>query len=94
MIHAGFAVFFLLSLLAALVALVRAAADNMARIKGALDGFVVVEENAPDVQLRVCRTAEVPRIARRLAVRFPESLAPVRHVPRAWPFEREDPSFG
>jgi hypothetical protein len=36
----------------------------------------------------------VPRIARRLRVTFPDGLAPVLRVPRAWPFEREDPMFG
>ena len=94
MMHAGFAVFFLASLLVAVVALVRAAADNIGRIKCALDGFVPAQERPPEFSLKVCSTAEVPRIARRLGVRFPEGLAPVRYVPRAWPFEREDPSFG
>ena len=94
MAHPGFSVFFLLSLLTAAIALVRAAWHNLARIRAALAGTPVLEDLAPEFRLKVCPTAEVPRIAKRLRVRFPEGLAPVRHVPRAWPFEREDPMFG
>jgi hypothetical protein len=94
MVHAGFSVFFLLSLLIAVVALARAAVQNLPRIRRALDGFVPEEEAAAEFRFNECATADVPRIAARLRVRFPEGLAPVRHVPRAWPFEREDPSFG
>jgi hypothetical protein len=93
MMHAGFAAFFLLSLLVTVVALARAAAQNLGRIRRALDGSVTVEESASEFRLKVCRTAEVPRIAARLGVKFPDGLTPVLHVPRAWPFEREDPSF-
>jgi hypothetical protein len=88
MAHTGFAVFFLLALLVAAVALVRTGVQNLTRITRALHGLVVVREAADEVRLRVLPTAEVPRIAQRLAATFPDGLAPVHHVPRAWPFER------
>jgi hypothetical protein len=94
MAHAGFSVFFLLSLLAAAVALVRATWLDLGRIRAALAGTAAAEQLAPEFRLKVCPTAEVPRIARRLRVTFPEGLAPVLRVPRAWPFEREDSLFG
>ena len=94
MAHTGFSVFFLLCLLTAAIALVRAAWNNLERIKGALAGSPAAQDLAPEFRLKVCPTSEVPRIARRLRVRFPEGLAPVRRVPRAWPFERENPTFG
>ena len=94
MAHTGFSVFFLLSLLTAAITLVRATWYNLARIRAALAGTPAAEKLAPEFRLKVCPTAEVPRIARRLRVCFPEGLAPVRRVPRAWPFERENPTFG
>lgn len=94
MAHTGFSVFFLLSLLSAAVALARVAWQNLPRIRGALAGTPAVEDLAPEFRLKVCPTAEVPRIARRLRITFPDGLAPVLRVPRAWPFEREDPMFG
>lgn len=87
MAHTGFAIFFMLLLMVALAALIRVALQNFQRIKQALDGIQTIEEPACDCRVRVCPTAEVPRIAARLNVRFPEGLAPVRHVQRAWPFE-------
>ena len=94
MAHAGFSIFFVLALLAAAIALTRAAWHNLARIRAALAGIPAAEAPAPEISLTVCPTAEVPRIARRLRVTFPEGLAPVLRVPRAWPFEREDLRFG
>ena len=94
MAHAGFSVFFLLSLMAAAIALYRAAWGNISRIRRALEGAAEAQEDAPEFRHRSCPTAEVPRVARRLRITFPEGLAPMRRVPRAWPFEREDPMFG
>jgi hypothetical protein len=94
MAHTGFSVFFLLSLLAAAIALVRAAWHNFERIRAALACTPASEQLEPEFRLKVCPTSEVPRIANRLHVRFPEGLAPVFRVPRAWPFEREDSLFG
>jgi hypothetical protein len=91
MAHAGFAVFFLLSLLATVAALVRVAAGQSHRIKQALRGIASVEEDPSEVRIRVRPTAEVPRIAERLNVRFPDGLAPVLRVRRAWPFEARVP---
>jgi hypothetical protein len=94
MAHTGFSVFFLLSLLTAAAALVRAAWHNLPRIRAALAGAPAGDAPEPEFQLKVCPTADVPRIARRLRITFPDGLAPVLRVPRAWPFEREDPMFG
>jgi hypothetical protein len=94
MAHAGFSVFFLLSLMAAAVALYRAAWGNLPRILRALEGAPQVQARAPEFRHRSCPTADVPRVAKRLRITFPENLAPVRRVRRAWPFEREDPMFG
>lgn len=89
MAHTGFSVFFLFSLLTAAVALGRAAWHNFDRIRTALACAPASEESKPEFRLKVCPTSEVPRIASRLRVTFPEGLAPVFRVPRAWPFERE-----
>lgn len=87
MVYIGFAAFFLLSLLIGLAMLARFAAQNLPRIMRALSGSVPVREASAEFRLSVCDTAEVPRIAQRLNVRFPDGLTPVLHVPRAWPFE-------
>ena len=93
MAHFGFSVFFALSLLAGAIALFRAAVQNLGSIKQALDGSVVMREASLEVQVRVCETAKLPRIAERLNVRFPDGLAPVLYVPRAAPFEARGPVF-
>lgn len=88
MAHTGFAVFFLMTLLVAAAALVRTGTQNLTRITCALHGLIVFREAADEVRLEVRPTAELPRIAQRLAATFPEGLAPVHCVARAWPFER------
>ncbi len=93
MAHLGFAIFFLLSLIVAAIALVRTAVQNIERIRQALEAGWTTMEASSEVRIAVCETADVPRIARRLKTRFPDGLAPVLYVPRAAPFEPQQTAF-
>jgi hypothetical protein len=88
MAQGAFAMFFLLSLAAGLVALARLALHERPRVIRALLGIEASGEAARVTRIEVCATADVPRIADRLRRIYPSGLAPVRRVPRAWPFER------
>ena len=87
MAHAGFSVFFVAMLFAAVAMLLRVGRREWARISAALRGEVVDADVPMECKVRVCATREVPRIAARLNVRFPDGLAPVARIRRAWPFE-------
>ena len=88
MAQSAFAIFFLLSLAAALSTLWRLAVHNTPRVIRTLFGTQEFTEAAHLTRVEVCATADVPRIADRLRWAYPANLAPVLRVPRAWAFER------
>jgi hypothetical protein len=91
MAQSGFAIFFMLVLLAATAAMAATLRQHWNSILSALRGAEPPARADPVFTVSVCRTAHVPRVARFLSLNYAVDLSPVTKVVRAWPFERLDP---
>ena len=101
MLQSGFAIFFLLAMLLALVSMTLSLRDNLDSILAALEGVAPDgaaldggappegERAWPQASMRERPTAELPHVARRLGSLVEDDLAPVAETPRIWAFRRD-----
>ena len=89
MLQGGFAIFFMLALLMAIVSMAFSLRDNVDSILAALEGVAPPEREVPDAVMWERPTAELPHVARRLGSLVEEDLAPVADTPRIWAFRRD-----
>jgi len=92
MAQSGFAIFFVLALIAGLVAMASIWRQYRVAILSALRRAPPEQIADPVFTSTVRPTAELPRVARFLGLDYAVDLAPVTREVRAWTFERGDPS--
>lgn len=90
MAQGGFAIFFLMTLLAGALSLVHFARENLDRILAALRRSEPVDEAPAAATARERPTSEMPYVARRLQAMLEDDLAPVTETPRIWTFTRAE----
>jgi hypothetical protein len=88
----SFAGFFLLVLCCGVALLVRMAWRGYPRIVRALFGTPPSRQAARQYRLRRLRTADLPRVARRLQLDCPGDLRPSAGPARIWAYQRQDPA--
>ncbi|HEY0028534.1 MAG TPA: hypothetical protein VGC35_11745 [Allosphingosinicella sp.] len=92
MAQSGFAIFFVLALIAGLAAMASSWRQNRVAIVSALRRAAPERVADPVFTSSVRPTSELPRVARFLRLDYAVDLAPVTREVRAWTFERADPS--
>lgn len=92
MVQNGFAIFFLLVLASGIVFLLHAGREMLGTVAAALLAEPLPEPRPRPVRVDRRRTADVPRIARRLASACSVDTRPSTGEVRIWAYCRSDPA--